>query len=100
MSTAFTPWSQGTTLPTLQTLQWTPEQIAANEEIELRKVYACGRLVAICERKDEAQLITFTPKLLTNLRLCAAHIAATRGRNDPFAHAAFALIAKATGSRS
>lgn len=100
MSAILTPWSQGTTPPLLQTRHWSPEQIAAAADREQCKVYACGHLVAICERKDYARLITLTPVLLTNLQNCAAQLATVRGRSDPFARAAFALIARATRSEA
>ena len=37
------------------------------------------------------------PDLLAQLDTCATHIASTRGNSDPYAVAAFAAIAKATG---
>jgi hypothetical protein len=70
------PWAQGRTLRTRQTATWHPSEIAENEKIEQRKVFAnftsmdegrSRRLVALCERAEDAQAIAAMPDLVTAL---------------------------------
>ena len=60
------PWSQGTTLMTGQTKNWTPEQIEENNRRERRMVFSRfsaedkGRsrvMVALCDREEDAERI-------------------------------------------
>jgi len=71
------PWSQGRTLRTNQTQQWTPEQWQVNQAIERRLVFYRftsadeGRsriLVAQCDREEDARLIAAAPDLLKALQ--------------------------------
>lgn len=51
-------WRQGELVLTAHVAEWPPESIEAAKQIEKRLVYdASGRLVASCEREDEAELI-------------------------------------------
>ena len=70
------PWTQGRTLLTGQTSQWTEEQWNQNEAIENRMVFAnfsnadkgISRVrVATCETKYDAMLIAATPDLFEAL---------------------------------
>ncbi len=66
------PWTQGVTLVTRDTRQWSAEQIAANDAHERRMVFVNfsssdegrgRRLIATCEREEDAQLIADAPRL-------------------------------------
>ena len=66
------PWTQGRTLLTGQTSQWTEEQWNQNEAIENRMVFAnfsnadkgISRVrVATCETKYDAMLIAAAPEM-------------------------------------
>ncbi|WP_138410226.1 hypothetical protein [Stutzerimonas nosocomialis] len=71
------PWSQGFTLMTRQTRSWSAGQLAENEKRERRMVFAgfspadegrSRRLVAVCERQEDAKLISAAPDLLAALK--------------------------------
>lgn len=60
------PWAQGVTLTTARTRRWTAEQVAANNAIERRMIFAGfshfdeGRSrvrIAVCEREEDARRI-------------------------------------------
>lgn len=102
------PWSQGRTLRTNQTQQWTPEQWQVNQAIERRLVFYRftsadeGRsriLVAQCDREEDAHLIAAAPELLEALKGLVAWADDLR-REDPAEdlRKARAAIAKAEGN--
>ena len=71
------PWRTGVTLATAQTVRWSAEEIAANDAREKCRVYANfstrdegrGRkLVAVCQNKEDAQLVEAAPDLLKELK--------------------------------
>ncbi len=76
------PWARGVTLMTAQTRRWAPEQIAANDLIERRIVFAsfshldegrARRRIATCEREEDARLIAAAPCLLKALQPFVEH---------------------------
>lgn len=100
-------WKQGFTLVTPQTLQWSAEQIAANDARERRMVFAnfsvldngrSRRRVAVCEREADARLIAALPELLSALKAMLTHMGMDEDEwNKPTFDQARAAIAKAEG---
>lgn len=96
------PWSQGTTLITPATREWTKEKIEENNRIERRLVFSnftsidagMGRnLIAACTREEDARLIAETPNLLFTLQYIADNSATiTRQRMVSMAEMAIARV--------
>lgn len=97
------PWSQGRTLMTSQTLQWTPEQWVRNQAIERRMVFSHfnfadgGKsriLVAQCDREEDATFIAMAPDILLQLLAAANYIDTLGGDSTSYR----VTIAKAQGA--